>query len=132
MMKDVFEILTKNMSDDKVAAADVLSDIAVELVDYRVTNNLDQKDMARILNVSQPMISKYESGTYNFTIKTLFEIAYKLGLDIDFFIHGKRKDDLFIDNSVYTVREKKKKNQYSYFFENNYTSIESSDLTIVA
>lgn len=117
-MNEVFEALTNNLSDAKVVAADVLSDIAVELVNYRVVNNLDQKDLARILNVSQPMISKYESGSYNFTIKTLYEIAFKLGLDVDFAIRSTPSNESN-DNGVFIVREKKKKNPYSNFFANS-------------
>ena len=115
-MNEAFEALTNNLSDAKVVAADVLSDIAVELDNYRVVNNLDQKDLARILNVSQPMISKYESGSYNFTIKTLYEIAFKLGLDVDFAIRSTASNESN-DNGVFIAREKK--NPYSNFFANS-------------
>ncbi len=131
-MKGIFDVLTQNLSDDKIVAADALSDIAVELVNYRISNNLDQKDMARILNVSQPMISKYESGAYNFTIKTLFEIAYKLGLDIDFSIHSSTSNNTSSDTSVHLVKEKKKTNPYSLFFNNDLTPVTNSFVTSVA
>ena len=38
---------------------------------------------ASFMGVSQAMISKWESGEYNFTINTLNEICDKLGLDFN-------------------------------------------------
>ena len=44
---------------------------------------MNQKQFASFMGVSQAMISKWESGEYNFTINTLNEICDKLGLDFN-------------------------------------------------
>ena len=57
---------------------------------------MNQKEFARMMNVSQGMVSKWESGEYNFTITTLKEICDKLGLGFEAYIYDlyeeKRKE----------------------------------------
>lgn len=60
---------------------DILVDIAVSLINYRVKNNLTQKDLAQKLGCTQAMVSKLESGEYNPTIEQLWKISSALGLD---------------------------------------------------
>jgi len=52
--------------------------IATTLFDYRLKHNLTQKQLAKKLGISQPMVAKLESGEYNFTIEKLWSIATKL------------------------------------------------------
>lgn len=42
--------------------------------------NMTQKEFAEYMDVSQGMVSKWESREYNFTIKSLNEICEKLQL----------------------------------------------------
>lgn len=50
---------------------------------------MTQKEFAEHIKVSQGMISKWESGNYNFSIKTLAEVAEKL--DMELYINLNRK-----------------------------------------
>lgn len=59
----------------------LLVDIASEFVKYRAVKNISQKELAGILEISQAMVSKLESGDYNPTVKFLFEISKKLNWD---------------------------------------------------
>lgn len=43
---------------------------------------MTQKEFADHMCVSQGMVSKWESGDYNFTIRTLADIAEKLDMDL--------------------------------------------------
>ncbi|HBY71777.1 MAG TPA: transcriptional regulator [Lachnospiraceae bacterium] len=56
----------------------LLVDIACEFINYRDKHGLSQKDLAKRLQITQAMVSKLESGDYNPSVKTLFEIAQKL------------------------------------------------------
>lgn len=105
LFANVLEEITDSLSESFICSSNVLSDIAVQLVKYRIDNELDQKQLAELLNVSQPMISKYESGHYNFTIKTLFDIAYKIGLDVDVKI-GTKAESRNDDNYFSTIENK--------------------------
>lgn len=64
--------------DDEFELDDILTDISFKLIDYRIENNLTQKQLASKLSVSQAMVSKLESGEYNPTVELLFKISKKL------------------------------------------------------
>ncbi|AZT91266.1 XRE family transcriptional regulator [Caldicellulosiruptor changbaiensis] len=60
---------------------DILVNIALSLINYRIKNNLTQKELAQKLGMTQAMVSKLESGEYNPTVKMLYEISKALGLE---------------------------------------------------
>lgn len=62
---------------------DMYYKVSVSLVEYRMANSMSQKDLAGILNVSQAMISKLESGDYNYTIEQLWKVSRKLDFKFD-------------------------------------------------
>jgi len=75
------ELLLELADDDtrlELSLLRVMTDIAAALINYRVENALSQKELAKRLECSQAMVSKIESGDYNFTIKKLFDIVNKL------------------------------------------------------
>lgn len=59
--------------------SDLLVDIACKIINYRLDNDMTQKDLANKLDITQAMISKIESGEYNPTVEFLFKISKKLG-----------------------------------------------------
>ena len=63
---------------------DILYNISTTIFEKRIELDMSQKDLAKFLGVSQAMISKYESGDYNFTIETLCKISEKLELQPSF------------------------------------------------
>lgn len=60
----------------------ILVDIASNIINYRVDNGLTQKELADMLNISQAMVSKVESGDYNPSVEFLFNISKKLGFNL--------------------------------------------------
>ena len=82
----VDELLNELMA--KLSPADIkeslyLADIAAKIYMCRVRMGMTQKEFADHLEVSQGMVSRWEKGDYNFTVGTLTQICYKLGLDLD-------------------------------------------------
>lgn len=61
----------------------ILCDFGVALVEYRRAHNLTQKALADLLNVSQVMVSKYENGSFQVSLKVMCEICAKLKLSLD-------------------------------------------------
>ena len=59
-----------------------LDEFSIQLVNYRIEHQLNQTDLARELGISQPMVSQYESGTNNITVKRLCEICEKIGVRV--------------------------------------------------
>ena len=70
--------------------ADLLADIAVQIHTRRTEMGMSQGEFAKFNNVTQAMVSKWESGDYNFTIQTLAKVFAKIGLSCTFDIGDKR------------------------------------------
>lgn len=51
--------------------------------DLREDNDLKQKDLAKLLNVSQQYYSQYELGHYTFTVEHIIKLAnfYRVSTD---------------------------------------------------
>jgi transcriptional regulator with XRE-family HTH domain len=65
---------------------DIYYKISTAIFEYRMKYNLSQKRLAEKLGVTQAMVSKLESGDYNYTIEQLWKVTKKLGfrLNIEF------------------------------------------------
>lgn len=57
--------------------------ISVAIMKRRVEMKKTQKDFSKYMDVSQGMVSRWESGEYNFTIDSLAKIFDTLEMDID-------------------------------------------------
>ena len=82
-MNDLLATLTESISTEDLLFANVASDIALVIISARMDAGLTQAEFAKKMGVSQAMISKWESGDYNHTIKSMIQIANKLGLVLD-------------------------------------------------
>ena len=76
---NLIEELTDEETKELFGLDDILISISLKIVNYRIANNLTQTKLAHILGISQAMVSKLESGTYNPTIEQLWRISKKLG-----------------------------------------------------
>lgn len=73
--------------DEKVTLADInaskyLGKISAAIVQRRIDLKMTQKEFAEYVDVSQSMVSKWESSDYNFTVKGLAELAEKLNMEL--------------------------------------------------
>ncbi len=59
--------------------SDIIDDISMALVDYRMQHNMSQIDLSKQLSISQTMVSQYESGARNISLNTLCSLMAKLG-----------------------------------------------------
>lgn len=78
-MEDLLSALSENLSAEEILSADILSDLSTQITKERLRRKMTQSQFAELLEVSQGMISKWESKDYNFTIETLCKIAVRLG-----------------------------------------------------
>ena len=58
----------------------------LRLKDLREDNDLYQKDVAKILNISQTNYSKYELGKINIPVDTLIKLAIFFNTNIDYML----------------------------------------------
>ncbi|WP_077368808.1 helix-turn-helix transcriptional regulator [Anaerosalibacter sp. Marseille-P3206] len=87
--------------------SDMLVDIACKIINYRLDNNMTQKDLANKLDITQAMVSKLESGEYNPSIEFLFKISKKLGWKFELTFEEKHTDVLI----QYNIEEEKIANE---------------------
>lgn len=95
--------LSEGLTNTEVKKIKELAWISSKIQLKRVKLGMNQKQFAEMMGVSQGMISKWESGEYNFTITTLNDICSKLELNFE-----------------PNIRDKE------YFYENNFESIKIS------
>lgn len=81
-LNELLQLFENDISFADVTAAKYLGKISAAIVKRRTELKMTQKEFAHYLDVSQGMVSRWEGGDYNFTVKGLAEIAEKLGLDL--------------------------------------------------
>ena len=79
-----------DLSQEEKMEADWLADIAIQIHTRRLEMGMTQGEFAKFNNVTQTMVSKWESGDYNFTIQTLAKVFSRIGLSVTFDV-GERK-----------------------------------------
>ena len=77
--KELLDELIEEPKDGETYFYEMNYDISVLLTDYRIKNRLSQKELSKLLGVSQAMVSKYENGDYNFSLKAICKLCEKLG-----------------------------------------------------
>lgn len=75
-------------SEEELLVEDILSDISSTIQKERKEKGMTQKELAKALNVSQGIISRWENGEENLTISTLAKIAIGLGLKLTNPLHN--------------------------------------------
>lgn len=61
---------------------DIYYKISTAIFDYRMRKTLSQTQLANKLGVTQAMVSKLESGDYNYSVEQLWKVSQKLGLKL--------------------------------------------------
>lgn len=57
------------------------NDVAIKVIQYRVTHGLSQAELARRLGMRQPNVARLESGEHEPSLSTLARLSLGLGLD---------------------------------------------------
>lgn len=81
--REFFDMMEQWLSKSDIYEAEALGNITTALLQYRAEREMNQKDLAAHLGVTQSMVSKWESGDYNFTIRKLAELCEQLGLSME-------------------------------------------------
>ena len=81
-LRDFVASVTEDIPTEDLALILMSSDISVAIIRKRVDMGMTQKEFSEYMGVSQAMVSKWESGCANFTLKTLAQIAAKLDVQV--------------------------------------------------
>ena len=78
--------------------------IATAISTARIERNMNQKQFAEFMEVTQSQVSKWENGDFNFTIEKLCQIADKLDLECSVTLRNRRpRISQTEDNIVYVA-----------------------------
>ena len=83
---NLLDAFDKYLSDVDVKEMALSIKIANSISFRRKELGLSQSELAKKLDVTQPVVSKLESGDINYTIRTIIETFNTLDLDFDFLI----------------------------------------------
>lgn len=64
------------------AYSDAIDEIAMALAEFRVKNNMTQTELANRLGFSQSVLSGYENGSRNISLKNVCELMAKIGKSV--------------------------------------------------
>lgn len=81
-LTDLLNLFEDEITISDITASKLLGKVSASIVKKRIDLHMTQKEFAKYMNVSQGMISRWEGGDYNFSIRTLAEIAEKLDLEL--------------------------------------------------
>jgi transcriptional regulator with XRE-family HTH domain len=85
-LKNSDELLGEQLESDPAFRAEwertaLARAVAVALVRYRAEHELVQKDLAKLLGMTQPQVARLEAGEVNPRIDTLMRLASDLGIE---------------------------------------------------
>lgn len=80
MSNNFIDILADSLSRSDIIEITLSNKIVYAIMQYRVEKGMSRKDFAEYMGVSPATVSKWESGDYNFNIKTLSQLCEKLEL----------------------------------------------------
>lgn len=81
-MNEFFDMMESFIKKEDVIYSKTIALIVSSLIKERQRLRLNQSEFAKLLNVKQSVISRWEGGDSNFTIKTLSKIAASLNFDL--------------------------------------------------
>ncbi|HHU72181.1 MAG TPA: helix-turn-helix transcriptional regulator [Clostridiales bacterium] len=94
------EWLSEGISQIEIDKIKKLALISSKIQLKRISLGMNQKQFAKMMGVSQGMVSKWESGEYNFTLTTLIDICSKLDLEFEPNI---KDNEYHYDNNFETI-----------------------------
>lgn len=100
--------LAEGLTENEISSIKELALVSARIEMKRNELGMSQKEFAKMMGVSQGMVSKWESGEYNFTIITLKEICDKLDLEFEPVIREKNyclRDEYKIINTSFKQRK---------------------------
>lgn len=92
----------------------IIAEIISAIIQRRKELGISQANLAKKMSVSQSMISQWESGDCNLTIKTIVDIMDSL--DIQFNVCFEKREYTF-DHGFYVNKNTETKNEKLYYME---------------
>lgn len=86
-MEDLLEMFSDTLEPADVLTSKLMAQISSSITKERLRLHMSQDKFADYIGVGQSLVSRWEHGNYNFSIRKLSEIAVKLNLDVNLSIN---------------------------------------------
>ncbi len=82
-LNTLFSLFADSVTPEDILSSKLMSQISSAIVKERLKLRMTQAEFAKHINVSQALVSRWERGNCNFSIKKIVEIASALNLDVN-------------------------------------------------
>ena len=83
-LSDVLDLFEDTLNPTDMLTAKIIAQISTAITNERLKLHMTQAQFARHIGASQSLVSRWERGDYNFSIRKIAEIAAALNLDVQF------------------------------------------------
>jgi transcriptional regulator with XRE-family HTH domain len=122
-MSKLFDKVLAKVSDETKRFVDNSIEIADQIHSILESQNKSQKDLADLMGKSESEISKWLTGTHNFTLKSLSKIEVVLNEKIVLTPLQSRRDFLKMTENAIQVLDAQLTTDYTLVHENRYKSL---------
>lgn len=101
-IEDLLTMFSDTLEPADVLTSKLMAQISSTITKERLSRQMSQEKFAEYIGVGQSLVSRWEHGNYNFSIRKLSEIAVKLNLDVDLTIepHTKKGKNINVGNTT--------------------------------
>lgn len=82
-LDELFSLFEDSIDPSDILLSKLMAQISTAITRERLKLKMNQEQFAKHINTSQSLISRWEHGDYNFSIKKIAEIAASLDLDVN-------------------------------------------------
>lgn len=87
-IEDLFNLFEDSLTPADVITSKLMAQISSAITKERLKLSMNQSDFAKHIGATQSLVSRWEHGDYNFSIRKIAEIAEKLDLDVNITMHS--------------------------------------------
>lgn len=103
-IEDLLSLFEDVLSPDQMLYAKATSQISSAITRERLRLRMNQSEFADYIHATQSLVSRWESGEYNFTLQKIAEIAAALDMDVSVRMHKPYDIQISSDKSYSAVR----------------------------
>ena len=85
---DLFDLFEESLSPADVITSKLMAQVSTAITKERLKLSMNQSDFAEHIGTTQSLVSRWEHGDYNFSIRKIAEIAAVLNLDVNISMHS--------------------------------------------
>lgn len=82
-INDLLALFEDTLSPSDVLAAKLMAQVSTSITKERIKLHMNQQEFSKHIHASQSLISRWEHGECNFSLKKIAEIASRLNLDVN-------------------------------------------------